>query len=55
MNTIEFHTWNSRVRSIDKPDGMIFDLDPGEGVQWATMQEAASLTRILLEGLTLKS
>ena len=41
-------TWNSRARSIDKPDRMIFDLDPGEGVKWAAMQEAATLTRVLL-------
>ena len=35
MNVIEFHTWNSTTKHIDKPDRMIFDLDPGEGVKWA--------------------
>jgi bifunctional non-homologous end joining protein LigD len=41
MNTVEFHTWNSTTRSIDRPDRMIFDLDPGEGVTWARVQESA--------------
>ena len=35
MNVIEFHTWNSTAKAIDKPDRMVFDLDPGEGVKWA--------------------
>ncbi|MDM0010194.1 hypothetical protein QTI19_35855 [Variovorax sp. J22R203] len=29
MNVIEFHTLNSIAKAIDKPDRMIFDLDPG--------------------------
>jgi bifunctional non-homologous end joining protein LigD len=34
MNVIEFHTWNATKNAIDKPDRMVFDLDPGEGVSW---------------------
>jgi bifunctional non-homologous end joining protein LigD len=34
MNTIEFHTWNATVKRIEKPDRMVFDLDPGEGIEW---------------------
>src|SRR5690606_22479869 len=34
MNVIELHTWNAVKTSIDKPDRMTFDLDPGEGVEW---------------------
>ena len=55
MNTIEFHTWNSTTRRIDQPDRVIFDLDPGEGTTWAHIQEAALLTRSMLQGLGLKS
>jgi bifunctional non-homologous end joining protein LigD len=54
MNVIEFHTWNSTVRKIDRPDRIIFDLDPGEGVAWVRVQEAATLTRALLTELGLK-
>ena len=35
MNAVEFHTWNSIASTIDKPDRVIFDLDPGDGVTWA--------------------
>ncbi|MBA3476953.1 MAG: DNA ligase D [Lautropia sp.] len=55
MNAIEFHTWNSVARSIDQPDRMIFDLDPGEGVGWNHLQEAALLMRGLLAELKLQS
>jgi bifunctional non-homologous end joining protein LigD len=55
MNTIEFHTWNSTVKHIDQPDRVIFDLDPGEGVTWPHILEAALLTRTLLTELKLES
>ncbi len=53
MNALEFHTWNAYKTSIGKPDRMTFDLDPGEGVQWSTMQEAAKLVHVLLKELEL--
>ncbi|WP_454743998.1 DNA ligase D [Cupriavidus necator] len=55
MNVVEFHTWNSKARQIDRPDRVIFDLDPGEGVAWETMLEAALLVRTLLDELGLQS
>src|SRR5690606_11646822 len=55
MNVIEFHTWNSTVKRIGQPDHMVFDLDPGEGVEWQQLQEAAVLARTLLEELGLRS
>ena len=54
MNVIEFHTWNSLAKNIDKPDRVVFDLDPGEGVKWRQVQEAAQLTKTLLEELELE-
>ncbi|MES2412487.1 MAG: DNA ligase D [Pseudomonadota bacterium] len=53
MNTLEFHTWNAVASNIGKPDRMTFDLDPGEGVPWPRMQEAALLVRTLIEELGL--
>lgn len=53
MNVIEFHTWNSTTKRIDQPDRVIFDLDPGEGVSWKELQEAAVLMRALLTELGL--
>ena len=55
MNTIEFHTWNSTSKHIDQPDRVVFDLDPGEGVSWAHVQEAALLVHTLLCELKLES
>jgi len=55
MNTIEFHTVNSTIDHIDRPDRVIFDLDPGEGVAWPQIQEAALLMRAMLKELGLAS
>ena len=55
MNVIEFHTWNSTAKNIDKPDRVIFDLDPGEGTSWEHVQEAAVLVRALLTELGLEA
>jgi bifunctional non-homologous end joining protein LigD len=55
LNVIEFHTWNSLASRIDKPDRIVFDLDPGEGIAWSRVQEAATLVRALLVELGLES
>lgn len=55
MNVIEFHTWNSLTKAIDKPDRMIFDLDPGDGTTWEHIQEAATLVRSMLDALGLEA
>ena len=55
LNVIEFHTWNATTRAIHKPDRMTFDLDPGEGVAWPQVQEAAQLVRAFLDELKLSS
>ncbi|MDO9404898.1 MAG: DNA ligase D [Polaromonas sp.] len=55
MNVIEFHTWNSTIEKIEQPDRIVFDLDPGEGVTWPMIQEAAQLMRAMLQALSLES
>jgi len=55
MNVVEFHTWNSTVKRLDKPDRVIFDLDPGVDLKWQHMQEAALLVHTLLTELGLKA
>lgn len=54
MNVIEFHTWNARAGTIEKPDRLVFDLDPGEGLAWQQVREGAELTRSLLQQLELE-
>ena len=55
MNVVEMHTWNSTTDDIAHPDRVIFDLDPGEGIDWATLKEAAALTKKALDLLKLES
>ncbi|MEO8153536.1 MAG: DNA ligase D [Rhizobacter sp.] len=55
MNVIEFHTWNATTRAMDRPDRMVFDLDPGEGVGWPQVQEGTQLMKAFLDELGLKS
>lgn len=55
MNAIEFHTWNAMKDAIATPDRMTFDLDPGEGVGWAQVREAAQLVHAFLNELALPS
>jgi len=55
MGTLEFHTWNGSIRNLEKPDRMIFDLDPDPKLAWARMVDAAMLLRTLLDELGLEA
>ena len=55
MNVIELHTWNSTTADIAHPDRVIFDLDPGEGIDWETLREATALVKKMLDLLGLES
>ncbi len=55
MGVLEIHPWGSRVGSVDAPDRLIFDLDPGPGVSWPRVVEGARAIRELLEALDLES
>ena len=52
-NVVEFHTQNALAKAYGTPNRMVFDLDPGEGVPWTAIQEAALLMRAFLEELGL--
>jgi bifunctional non-homologous end joining protein LigD len=41
MGVLEIHTWGSRAPAIERPDRMIFDLDPGPGISWDALKAAA--------------
>jgi DNA ligase D len=49
FGVVEFHTWGARVKHLEKPDRVVFDLDPGEGVGWREVVEAALHVRAALE------
>ena len=55
VNVIEMHTWNSTTADIAHPDRVIFDMDPGEGVDWPMVKEATALQKKMLDMLGLAS
>jgi bifunctional non-homologous end joining protein LigD len=52
---IEFHPWGSRIKDVTLPDRLIFDLDPGPGVEWSKVRDGARVLKELLESLGLKT
>ncbi|MCA0016122.1 DNA ligase D [Mesorhizobium sp. B292B1B] len=53
FGVVEFHTWGTHRTSLDRPDQIVFDLDPGEGIAWREVVEAAVHIKGELEGLGL--
>ena len=55
MGVLEIHVWGSRAGQLEKPDRLIFDLDPDPAVDWPQVIDAARAIRGLLEELGLTS
>lgn len=55
MNSYEFHTWGSKVKNINKPDIMVFDLDPDEKMSIAKVRQGVKDLKSILDDLNLKS
>src|SRR5690606_7310709 len=43
IGTLELHVWGSRIEMLEQPDVLIFDLDPGPGVTWPRLLDAAQM------------
>lgn len=55
MNTIEFHTWGSNVKYLEKPNIMVFDLDPDENLSLKKLRDGVRDLKSILDELNLKS
>lgn len=55
MNVLEFHPWGARVDKPEKPDTLVFDLDPGPGVAWKQVVAGARDVRARLQEAGLES
>lgn len=55
MGTLEFHTWGSRVETLEKPDIMVFDLDPDEGMALDRVRQGVRDIKGILAELSLRS
>lgn len=55
MNSYEFHIWNSTIKSIKKPDTIIFDLDPDPKLEIKYVRHCALELKEILDSLNLKS
>ncbi|WP_308811794.1 non-homologous end-joining DNA ligase [Stutzerimonas azotifigens] len=54
MGTLEFHSWNARSDKVERPDRVIFDLDPDPSLPWSAMVDATCMTLDLLERVGLR-
>ncbi len=55
MGCIDMHAWSSRVDRPDKPDWVMFDLDPAEGATFDDVVTVAGLVKQTLDLLELES
>ncbi len=55
MGVLEIHAWGATKNQLDQPDRLVFDLDPGEGLPWRRIVEAAVRVRDLLAEIGLSS
>jgi len=55
MNVLEWHLWGSRTKDVEKPERIIFDIDPDEGLGFADVRAAATDIRDVLDALGLNS
>lgn len=53
--TLEIHPWGSVLNNLEQPDFINMDLDPGPGIEWAQIIEAALEIRDRLSAVGLRS
>jgi bifunctional non-homologous end joining protein LigD len=55
LGALELHTWGCHTDDVEKPDLLVFDLDPDPAIGWDPVVDAARALRRRLEALGLES
>jgi bifunctional non-homologous end joining protein LigD len=55
LGTLEIHTWGCHSDKVERPDFMVFDLDPDPGLEWDRVALAAFEVRKRLRALGIES
>ena len=55
MDVLEIHSWNSIFEDVERPNRLVFDLDPGDEIDWQTVVRGARMVRDALRALKLES
>lgn len=55
LGVVEVHIWGSRIDDIERPDQIVFDLDPDEGVSMDDVRAAALDVRARLDEIGLEN
>lgn len=49
LGTLEFHGWNCSIKDTNKPQFVVWDIDPGPGVEFGLVTQTAHLIRLILK------
>jgi len=55
MNSYEFHIWGSKVSKLNRPDMIVFDLDPDEKLSLSHVRQGVKDLKSILDKLSLTS
>lgn len=55
MSAVEIHLWGSRTDQLERPDRLVFDLDPDEALDFSQVKRAAFDIKALLDSADLPS
>ncbi len=55
MGALEFHVWPAHTDRLDRPDRLVFDLDPDEGLGFAEVRRAAKELGEFLAGIGIET
>jgi bifunctional non-homologous end joining protein LigD len=55
IGVLELHIWGSHIDDVERPDRIVFDLDPDEDLRFADLKKAATEIRDVLASIGLKT